>query len=58
MKRIAKKVIPQEEAQQMFAEVSLLRELDHPNIMKLFELFQDDDNYYLISEWTTLLDFF
>lgn len=50
MKRIAKKVIPQEEAQQMFAEVSLLRELDHPNIMKLFELFQDDDNYYLISE--------
>jgi len=23
---------------------------DHPNIIKLYELYQDDDNYFLLTE--------
>lgn len=26
-------------------------QLDHPNIMKLYEIYQDDVNMYLISEF-------
>lgn len=35
----------------MFSEVNTLKELDHPNIVKLHELFQDTKNYYLITEY-------
>lgn len=50
MKSIKKKSVLREEAQKLFGEVSILRELDHPNIVKLYELFQDDSNYYLVTE--------
>lgn len=50
MKAIKKKAVIKEEEEKLFAEVSLLRTLDHPNIVKLYELFQDDNNYYLITE--------
>lgn len=26
-------------------------QIDHPNIVKLFEVFTDDQNYYLVSEY-------
>ena len=32
-------------------EIELLKNLDHPNIVKLFEYFCDDDKYYLITEY-------
>jgi calcium-dependent protein kinase len=35
----------------MFAEVDVLKSLDHPNIVKLFEFYQDNKNYYLITEF-------
>jgi calcium-dependent protein kinase len=25
--------------------------MDHPNIVKLFELFQDEEAYYLVSQY-------
>lgn len=28
-----------------------MREIDHANIVKLFEVFRDDSYYYLISEY-------
>jgi calcium-dependent protein kinase len=31
-------------------EVKILQELDHPNILKLYEYFQDPKNVYLITE--------
>jgi len=34
----------------MFSEVNILRKCDHPNILKLYELFVDKKNYYLITE--------
>ncbi|CAD8146358.1 unnamed protein product [Paramecium octaurelia] len=50
LKTLAKKKIINEEKDKMFAEVNILRKLDHPNIVKLFELFEDTQNYYLITE--------
>lgn len=32
------------------AELSILRKLDHPNIMKIYEVFEDKINYYLVTE--------
>ena len=50
----AMKVIPiisKNEKQKTDKEIELLRKLDHPNIVKLFEYFSDDDKYYLITEY-------
>ena len=35
----------------MFCEVNILRKLDHPNIVKLYELYEDKKNYYLLMEY-------
>ena len=50
MKIIKKSKIIKEEEAQMFAEINVLKNLDHPNIVKLLEFFQDDEHYYLITE--------
>jgi calcium-dependent protein kinase len=39
----------------MFSEVNVLRKCDHPNILKLYELFEDKKNYYLITEYTVMI---
>jgi calcium-dependent protein kinase len=31
-------------------EISIMRELDHPNVIKLFEFFEDDRYVYLVME--------
>ena len=31
-------------------EVSFLTKLDHPNIVKIYEYFEDDKNVYLVTE--------
>ena len=41
----------EEERQTFFNEISVLRSVDHPNILKLYEFYQDDKNYYLITEF-------
>ncbi|OMJ85650.1 hypothetical protein SteCoe_13002 [Stentor coeruleus] len=43
----------EEERQTFFNEVSVLRAIDHPNVLKLYEFYQDDKNYYLITEFCT-----
>ena len=32
--------------------------MDHPNILKAFEVFEDDDNYYLVMERPVIGDLF
>lgn len=51
LKTLEKKKIPHEEKQNMFCEVNILRKLDHPNIVKLYELYEDKKNYYLLMEY-------
>ena len=35
----------------MCSEVNILKHLDHPNIVNIYELFQDANFYYLITEY-------
>ncbi len=32
-------------------EIKILCDIDHPNIMKIFEYFHDDENHYMITEF-------
>lgn len=46
--------------QRFYNEVNALKTLDHPNIIKLFEIFEDETNVYLVQELCTggeLFDF-
>ncbi|CAD8058402.1 unnamed protein product [Paramecium sonneborni] len=51
IKQIKKSSIIKEEEQRLFSEMNILKNLDHPHIVKLFELFQDENNYYLVTEY-------
>ena len=31
-------------------EIEALRKLDHPNIIKLFEIYEDEKSFYLVQE--------
>ena len=50
----AMKVIPknfQKDNKEIMREINILKNLDHPNVMKIFEFLEDDTNYYLIQEF-------
>lgn len=32
-------------------EISIMKLVDHPSIVKLFEFFEDDENFYIITEY-------
>lgn len=51
MKVIKKTSLIKEDEQNMFGEMNILKNLDHPNIIKLYELFQDENQYYLVTEY-------
>ena len=51
----AMKIIPEEnviqgEGASLIDEIEILKELEHPNIMKVYECFVFDNNYYIVSE--------
>ena len=37
--------------------MQILKTLDHPNIVKLYELFEDELHYYLITEFLLIFTF-
>jgi calcium-dependent protein kinase len=39
------------DSSKLIDEISILKQLDHPNIMKIFECFIDKDNFYIISDF-------
>ena len=53
----AMKIIPKEniiensEAKTLIDEIGILKNLEHPNIMKLYECFNDKENVYIVSEY-------
>jgi len=34
----------------LFNEINILKEIDHPNIVKMYEFFEDEKRYYLVTE--------
>jgi calcium-dependent protein kinase len=50
----AMKVMPknfQKNNQEILREIDIIKNLDHPNVMKIFEFLEDEKNYYLIEEF-------
>ena len=40
------------------AELSILRKLDHPNVLRIFEVFEDKVNYFLVTELCSGIELF
>ena len=53
MKEISKEkmCLNEENSQEIRNEISVLKNLDHPNIMKIYEFYEDKENMYLITEF-------
>jgi calcium-dependent protein kinase len=51
IKRIAREKI--RNYQRFLNEITALKTLDHPNVIKLFEIFEDEDDVYLVQELCT-----
>ena len=53
VKVLLKKKLGHENMQDILNEVSVLRSLDHPNILKLYECYQDKFSYCIVTELCT-----
>lgn len=51
MKIIRKEDVSQQYVDSLLNEIDILKQLDHPAIVKLFEFYQDKLNFYLITEY-------
>ena len=52
MKKILKTSLTREEqSKKLVNDILILRQLDHPNILKIFEFYQDTDYFYVVSEF-------
>jgi len=50
VKVLKKSNMDEDERRMLFNEINILKELDHPNIVKMFEFFEDDKRYYIVQE--------
>ena len=44
-------IIENEDGTKFIDEIEILKNLEHPNIMKIYECFNDKDNVYIVSEY-------
>ena len=44
-------IIENEDGTKFLDEIEILKNLEHPNIMKIYECFNDKDNVYIVSEY-------
>jgi calcium-dependent protein kinase len=52
MKKIEKNSkLKKDNEKEVLNEINILRKIDHPNIVKIFEFFNTNDGYYLITEY-------
>lgn len=52
MKKIAKEKLNDPNDSESFVnEIKILQKLEHPNIIKIYELFEDDENFYIVTEY-------
>ncbi|CAD8110074.1 unnamed protein product [Paramecium sonneborni] len=53
VKIIHKSQTTKEEQERLMNEVQILQKLDHPNIIKIYEFYQDDRFFYIVTELCT-----
>ena len=47
---IAKSKVDKKNQGKLLFEYQLLKGIDHPNILRIYEIFKDEKNFYLITE--------
>lgn len=50
VKIIDKSKASEEEIKQLINEVEIMKKLDHPHIVKVYEYYQDEKFFYIVSE--------
>ncbi|CAD8156380.1 unnamed protein product [Paramecium octaurelia] len=50
LKQIKKDSLLFEDQERMLSELNILKSLDHPNIVRVFECFSEDDQYIIVTE--------
>ena len=50
VKIINKLTLGEKDKEKLLNEIEILKTLDHPNILKLYEFFQDQKRYFLVTE--------
>lgn len=50
IKFINKSNLPKEKECELYNEIKVLKEMDHPAIMKLYEFASDETYYYIVGE--------
>ena len=50
VKVMDKTAFEESEKERFLSEIKILKIMDHPNIVKLYEVFQDKKRYYLVTE--------
>lgn len=58
VKILKKDALQGDERYRFLYEIEIMKKLDHPNILRLFEIFYDDKRYYLVTELCTGGDLF
>lgn len=53
IKIIRKDELSENEKSRLISEVEILKTIDHPNIIKIFEFYEDEDNFYIVTELCT-----
>lgn len=50
VKVLRKSHMDEDEKKMLFNEINNLKDLDHPNILKMFEFFEDEKRYYIVTD--------
>jgi len=50
VKVLRKAQMDEDEKRMFFNEITVLRDLDHPNILKMYEFFEDEKRYYIVTD--------
>ena len=50
VKVLRKSHMDEDEKKMLFNEITNLKDLDHPNILKMYEFFEDEKRYYIVTD--------
>ena len=50
VKVLRKSHMDEDEKKMLFIEINNLKDLDHPNILKMYEFFEDEKRYYIVTD--------